>query len=130
MPLALVVHAARPTADVPVADARRLVASGATRWSAIGQSGGEMQYSARKIAGERCAAWVRTSSKVLGVVPTPGRRVRVLTVGGRHPLRDPERYPLRRSVRPVLRSPLSLPSATSCSAAASATVTVLTPERR
>ena len=29
-------------------------------------------------------------------------RVRVLTVGGRHPLRDPERYPLRtRSIRPV-----------------------------
>ena len=47
---------------------------------------------------------VRASSKVLGVVPADAvdARVRVLTVGGRHPLRDPERYPLRiRSVRQV-----------------------------
>ena len=134
MPLALVVHASRPTADVPVADARRLVASGATRWSAIGQSGGEMRVLS---TGDRRASAVlrevRTSSEVLGVVPadTVDARVRVLTVGGRHPLRDPERYPLRiRSVRPVPEVTTLTASATSCSAAASATVTVLTPERR
>ena len=105
MPLALVVHATRPTADVPVADARRLVASGATRWSAIGQSGGEMRVlSTEDRRASAVLREVRTSNEVLGVVPadTVDARVRVLTVGGRHPLRDPERYPLRiRSVRPV-----------------------------
>ena len=47
---------------------------------------------------------VRGNRNVLGVVPADAvdARVRVLTVDGRHPLRDPERYPLRiRSERPV-----------------------------
>jgi len=47
---------------------------------------------------------VRASRNVLGIVPADAvdPRVRVLTVGGRHPLRDPERYPIRtRSTRPV-----------------------------
>jgi poly-gamma-glutamate capsule biosynthesis protein CapA/YwtB (metallophosphatase superfamily) len=47
---------------------------------------------------------VRSSRDVLGIVPADAvdARVRVLTVGGRHPLREPERYPLRiRSERPV-----------------------------
>ena len=36
------------------------------------------------------------AANVLGIVPADAvdARVRVLTVGGRHPLRDPERYPL------------------------------------
>jgi len=105
MPLALVVRATRPTADVPVAAARRLVASGATRWSAIGQSGGEMRVLSTEDRGASAVLReVRTMSEVLGVVPADAvdARVRVLTVGGRHPLRDPERYPLRiQSVRPV-----------------------------
>jgi poly-gamma-glutamate capsule biosynthesis protein CapA/YwtB (metallophosphatase superfamily) len=47
---------------------------------------------------------VQSDPDVLGIVPaaavTP--RVRVLTVGGRHPLREPQRYPLRTpSARPV-----------------------------
>ena len=105
MPLALVVHATRPTADVSLSAARRLVASGATRWSAIGQSGGEMQVltTEDRALGDVLRE-VRASSNVLGVVPADAvdARVRVLTVGGRHPLRQPDRYPLRiRSVRPV-----------------------------
>ena len=47
---------------------------------------------------------VRASPNVLGIVPADAidARVRVLTVGGRHPLRDPQRYPLQtHSVRPV-----------------------------
>ncbi|HEU4909240.1 MAG TPA: CapA family protein [Propionibacteriaceae bacterium] len=105
MPLALVVHATRPTSDVAVADARRIVASGATRWSAIGQSGGRMRVlsTEERTAGDVLRA-VRSSRNVLGIVPadTVDARVRVLTVDGRHPLRDPERYPLRiRSERPV-----------------------------
>ncbi|HEX6758235.1 MAG TPA: CapA family protein [Propionibacteriaceae bacterium] len=105
IPLALVVHATRPTADVAVADARRIITSGATRWSAIGQSGGEMQVlSTEDRRASDVLRDVRASSTVLGVVPADAvdARVRVLMVGGRHPLRDPERYPLRiRSVRPV-----------------------------
>jgi poly-gamma-glutamate capsule biosynthesis protein CapA/YwtB (metallophosphatase superfamily) len=105
IPLALVVHATRPTADVAVADARRIITSGATRWSAIGQSGGEMRVlSTEDRRASDVLREVRASSNVLGVVPADAvdARVRVLTVGGRHPLRDPERYPLRiRSERPV-----------------------------
>jgi poly-gamma-glutamate capsule biosynthesis protein CapA/YwtB (metallophosphatase superfamily) len=105
MPLALVVHATRPTSDVAVADARRVVASGATRWSAIGQSGGRMRVlsTEERTAGDVLRA-VRSSRDVLGIVPADAvdARVRVLTVDGRHPLRDPEHYPLRiRSERPV-----------------------------
>jgi poly-gamma-glutamate capsule biosynthesis protein CapA/YwtB (metallophosphatase superfamily) len=105
VPLALVVHATRPTADVAVAEARKVVASGATRWSDIGQSGGKMRVLSTK---ERRAGdvlrEVRANRNVLGIVPADAVdvRVRVLTVGGRHPLREPERYPLQtRSIRPV-----------------------------
>jgi poly-gamma-glutamate capsule biosynthesis protein CapA/YwtB (metallophosphatase superfamily) len=105
VPLTLVVHATRPTADVTVAEARKVVASGANRWSDIGQSGGKVQVLSTK---ERRAGdvlrEVRESRNVLGIVPADAvdARVRVLTVGGRHPLREPERYPLQtRSARPV-----------------------------
>jgi poly-gamma-glutamate capsule biosynthesis protein CapA/YwtB (metallophosphatase superfamily) len=105
MPLALIVHATRPTADVAVADARRVVASGAGRWSAIGQSGGRMRViSTEERSATDVLQAVRGSRNVLGIVPADAvdARVRVLTVGGHHPLRDPERYPLRiRSERPV-----------------------------
>jgi poly-gamma-glutamate capsule biosynthesis protein CapA/YwtB (metallophosphatase superfamily) len=105
VPLALVVHATRSTADVALADARRVVASGATRWSDIGQSGGTVRVLSTK---ERRASdvlrEVRASRNVLGIVPAEAvdARVRVLTIGGHHPLRQPERYPLRTpSSRPV-----------------------------
>jgi poly-gamma-glutamate capsule biosynthesis protein CapA/YwtB (metallophosphatase superfamily) len=101
----LIVHATRPTADVAVADARRVVASGADRWSAIGQSGGRMRViSTEERSATDVLQAVRGSRNVLGIVPADAvdARVRVLTVGGHHPLRDPERYPLRiRSERPV-----------------------------
>jgi poly-gamma-glutamate capsule biosynthesis protein CapA/YwtB (metallophosphatase superfamily) len=113
MPLALVVHVTRPTADVAVEEARRIVASGATRWSAIGQSGGRMRVlsTEERSAGDVLGA-VRSSRAVLGIVPADAvdARVRVLTVGGRHPLRDPERYPLR------IRSERAIPEVTSLSA--------------
>jgi poly-gamma-glutamate capsule biosynthesis protein CapA/YwtB (metallophosphatase superfamily) len=105
VPLALVVHATRPTTDVAVANARRITTSGATRWSAIGQSGGQMRVlSTEDRRASEVLREVRGSRNVLGVVPADAvdARVRVLTVDGRHPLRDPERYPLRiRSERPV-----------------------------
>jgi poly-gamma-glutamate capsule biosynthesis protein CapA/YwtB (metallophosphatase superfamily) len=97
MPLALIVHATRPVADVPVGQARRVVAKGATRWSDVGQPGGTMRVLSTK---DRSAASVlkavRGSQNVLGVVPAEAvdPTVRVLTVGGRHPLRHPQTYPL------------------------------------
>src|SRR5687768_9862462 len=48
VPLALVVHATRPTADVAVDAARKVVAAGATRWSDIGQPGGNMRVLSTK----------------------------------------------------------------------------------
>jgi poly-gamma-glutamate capsule biosynthesis protein CapA/YwtB (metallophosphatase superfamily) len=113
MPLALVVHATRAYADVAVADARRVVASGATRWSAIGQPGGRMRVlSAEERSASDVLRAVRSSRAVLGVVPADAvdARVRVLTVGGRHPLRDPQRYPLR------IRSERGAPEITTLSA--------------
>jgi poly-gamma-glutamate capsule biosynthesis protein CapA/YwtB (metallophosphatase superfamily) len=105
IPLVLAVHASRPTADVALADARRIITSEATRWSAIGQSGGKMRVlSTEDGQASEVLREVRASRNVLGVVPADvvDARVRVLTVGGSHPLKDPERYPLRtRSVRPV-----------------------------
>jgi poly-gamma-glutamate capsule biosynthesis protein CapA/YwtB (metallophosphatase superfamily) len=92
-------------ADVALADARRIITSGAPRWSAIGQSGGKMRvFSTEDRRPSEVLREVRANRSVLGVVPADAvdARVRVLTVGGRHPLKDPERYPLRiRSVRPV-----------------------------
>jgi poly-gamma-glutamate capsule biosynthesis protein CapA/YwtB (metallophosphatase superfamily) len=105
IPLVLAVHASRATADVALADARRIITSGATRWSAIGQSGDRMRVlSTEDRRASEVLREVRASRTVLGVVPADAvdARVRVLTVAGRHPLKDPERYPLRiRSVRPV-----------------------------
>ena len=49
-------------------------------------------------------AEVRHNRDVLGIVPADqvDARVRVLTVGGKHPLRDPRAYPLQTtSTRPV-----------------------------
>jgi poly-gamma-glutamate capsule biosynthesis protein CapA/YwtB (metallophosphatase superfamily) len=97
MPLALIVHATRAVADVPVAHARAVVGRGATRWAAIQQPGGRMRVLTVKnrSAGAVLHA-VRTSREVLGIVPADAvdSTVRVLTVAGRHPLRDPQTYPL------------------------------------
>ena len=98
MPLALVVHATRPVADVQLAAARRVLADGGTRWSRIGQPGGRMRV--LTVTGERSAPEVlrevRGDRGLLGIVPADAvdPRVRVLTVDGSHPLRDPAGYPL------------------------------------
>ena len=99
VPLALVVHATRTTADVDVAAARRVIASGASRWSVIGQAGGAMRVVSEdgRTPAEVLSA-VRSSRSVLGVLRADAvdPTVRVLTVGGRHPLRDPKSYPIGR----------------------------------
>jgi poly-gamma-glutamate capsule biosynthesis protein CapA/YwtB (metallophosphatase superfamily) len=90
---------------VALADARRVVTSGATRWSDIGQSGGKMRVlSTKERRASEVLREVRASRNVLGIVPADAvdARVRVLTIDGGHPLRNPERYLLRTaSPRPV-----------------------------
>ena len=98
MPLALIVQATRTVADVPVARARGVVAEGGTRWAAIGQPGGRMRVLTVKTGGAGSVlSAVRASRDVLGIIPAEAvdPTVRVLTVGGRHPLRDPQTYPLK-----------------------------------
>ena len=90
-------QATRPVADVPVARARGVVAEGATRWAAIGQPGGRMRVLTVGAGGAGAVLRaVRASRDVLGIIPAEAvdPTVRVLTVGGRHPLRDPQTYPL------------------------------------
>ncbi len=97
-PLALVVHATRPVADVSAAAARRVITERPNRWSAIGQSGGRMRLAsfADGTSADVLRA-VRSRTDVLGVLPAADvdPSVRVLTVGGRHPLRDPRSYSLQ-----------------------------------
>jgi len=97
-PLALVVHATRPVADVSERAARAVVTDRPGRWSAIGQSGGRMRlvgFDGRTSADVLRAARSRTD--VLGILPAADvdPTVRVLTVDGRHPLRDPRSYSLQ-----------------------------------
>jgi poly-gamma-glutamate synthesis protein (capsule biosynthesis protein) len=97
-PLALVVHATRRVADVPTAAARGVITNRPNRWSAIGQSGDRMRlvsFAAGTSADVLRA--VRSRTDVLGILPAADvdASVRVLTVGGRHPLRDPTSYSLQ-----------------------------------
>ncbi|HET9872548.1 MAG TPA: CapA family protein [Propionibacteriaceae bacterium] len=97
MPLALVVNATRRVRDVPLRQARRLVASGASSWSQISQGPGRLQV--LRVSEPSNQAWrarVRADTSALAVVPAAAvdGTVRVLTVDGRHPLRQPESYPL------------------------------------
>lgn len=102
-------HATRPISGVRTADARRLITDGANRWSAIGQPGATMRVvaapgvkapGARTLgsAGEALAA-VRADDRTLALLPadTVDASVRALPVGGVHPLREPNAYPLRTS---------------------------------
>jgi poly-gamma-glutamate synthesis protein (capsule biosynthesis protein) len=108
-PLALAVHATRPVRPLPAGSARRLLRRGASRWSVIGQGSGRMrvvtgglpQLTAPGAADANTASAalrrVRRQPDVLALVPASAvdARVRVLRVGGVHPLRSPERYPLQ-----------------------------------
>lgn len=104
-PLVLAVHATRAVADVPTDVARDLIARSArdddlaVRWAALDQPGGgraEVRTGIGAAAVEKLLDEVRGDDGVLAIVPASAvdATVRVLTVGGRHPLRDPARYPL------------------------------------
>jgi poly-gamma-glutamate synthesis protein (capsule biosynthesis protein) len=106
-PLVLAVHATRPLHNVPTASARRLVRDGGARWSHIGQPGARMHVvtgglpdDTSSVTGSANAAaalrHVHRDPDALALVPASAvdARVRVLSVGGVHPLRSPGRYPL------------------------------------
>ena len=98
MPLALVVHATRPVADVSLAQARAVAAGRGSRWSDLGQSGGAMRVlTSRNGTAAQLLEQVRTRADTVAVVSATevDATVRVLTVAGRHPLRDAARYPLQ-----------------------------------
>ncbi|HEU5485305.1 MAG TPA: CapA family protein [Microlunatus sp.] len=105
-PLVLAVHATRSVADVPRRVARDLVARSArdadltVRWASLDQPGGgraDVRTARTAAAAEKLLDAVRDDDGVLALVPasTIDATVRVLTVGGRHPLRDPARYALQ-----------------------------------
>ena len=98
MPLALVVHATRPVAEVTLQQAQAVAAGRGSRWSDLGQSGGAMRVlTSRNGAAAQHLEQVRTRTDTVAVVPAieVDATVRVLPVAGRHPLRDAARYPLR-----------------------------------
>lgn len=93
MPVVLAVHATHPVLDVEITAARAVVAGRADRLTA-----GGVRFTVAVL--DR----VRTDRSVVAAVPATevDETVRVLTVDGRHPLRDPGRYPLTApSDRPV-----------------------------
>lgn len=105
-PLVLAVHATRTIADVPTKAARALVGQATRdkkptiRWAQLGQpGGGRAKVRLATSAGSARALLkdVRADDDLLALVPAAAvdATVRVLTVGKRHPLRDPARYPLQ-----------------------------------
>jgi poly-gamma-glutamate synthesis protein (capsule biosynthesis protein) len=111
--LALVVASTRTIADVPAAAARGLARTGNSSWRALGQSGTRFRVVSGGVpqpafggssagvdelrAADAALREVRRDPDVLALVPasTVDPTVRVLTVGGVSPLRNPDRYPLR-----------------------------------
>ncbi len=95
MPVALAVHATHPLLDVSDAQARALVEGRVERLSI-----GDVRFTAVGDDLDR----VRKDRAVIAVVPASmiDETVRVITVDGRHPLRDPAGYPvIMESDRPV-----------------------------
>ena len=105
MPLVLAVNATRSVSDVSLRAARRLLKDGADNWSDIGQGSGRLRVlRATGAAADRAVERAGSSRSVLAVVPADAvdGTVRVLTVDGRHPLRQPKSYPLHVTVeRPL-----------------------------
>jgi poly-gamma-glutamate synthesis protein (capsule biosynthesis protein) len=90
-PLVIAVHVRRPPADLTRRQAGLLLDGGVTRWSQLGLPGGRLTVT-------RNASALRTlATDTVAVVPASkvGPEVRVLSVEGVHPLRDPDDYPIR-----------------------------------
>lgn len=105
MPVAFAVHATRAVADVPLRAARRLIEGEVAGWSDLNQPGGRLRViDARRGGASDALEEVRGDPDALALVPAAAvdGQVRVLPVGGRHPLREPAGYPFSIPVaRPV-----------------------------
>ena len=90
-PLVIAVHVRRPPADLTRRQAGLLIDGGVTRWSQLGLPGGGLTVT-RKPSDLR-----QLGPDTVAIVPASrvGPGVRVLSVDGRDPLRDPARYPIR-----------------------------------
>src|SRR5688572_22491381 len=105
-PLALVTHPSRPAIDISSEVAAEVVAGRVDDWSELGASPGPLRLRSTAAASDQSSdvvtdaaevlAAISRDSTVIGAVPasavTP--RVRVVSVDGVHPLRDPASYPL------------------------------------
>ena len=94
-PLALVYNLHRPTLDLDLEQARRLVNHRRMTWAELGQPGGAV----RLRTGRSALRQVERNSAVVAVLPASQVRptVQVARVDGVDPLRSPERYPLTTS---------------------------------
>jgi poly-gamma-glutamate capsule biosynthesis protein CapA/YwtB (metallophosphatase superfamily) len=104
MPLVLAAHPTRPPLDISLKAARAVVAGSVRDWRQLGAPAGPL----RRLDGPRALATVARDPTALAVVPAEavGPHVRVLSVGGRNPLTEPDAYPLRTagpSPGPVVR---------------------------
>ena len=106
-PLVLAVHASQPPLDVPVDVAQRLLAGTVTDWADLGAAAAPLRVVASPVVEEAAPAlWVSTNEAaitaaqgdlgVIAVLPAPivGPTLRVLSVGGVDPFRDPDAYAL------------------------------------
>lgn len=89
VPLVLAMHATRPPLDISRGQARDLLAGRIAGWRELGATGGRL----------RLVTEVREVERDPGAIArlpatAVGPSVRVVTVDGRHPLHDPDRYPL------------------------------------
>jgi poly-gamma-glutamate capsule biosynthesis protein CapA/YwtB (metallophosphatase superfamily) len=93
MPLVLAAHPTRPPLDISLKAARAVVAGSVRDWRQLGAPAGPL----RRLDGPRALATVARDPTALAVVPAEavGPHVRVLSVGGRNPLTEPDAYPLR-----------------------------------
>jgi poly-gamma-glutamate synthesis protein (capsule biosynthesis protein) len=90
-PLVFAVHVRRPPADLTQRQAGLLLDGGVRRWSQLGLTGGRLTLTRNP------AALRSLAPGTVAVVPASkvGPGVRVLSVEGVHPMRDPEDYPIR-----------------------------------
>ena len=87
----IAVHVRRPPADLTRRQAGLLLDGGITRWSQLGLPGGRLTVT------RKASALRSLGPDTVAIVPASkvGPGVRVLSVNGRHPLRDPDDYPIR-----------------------------------
>ena len=84
-------HVRRPPADLTRRQAGLLLDGGITRWSQLGLPGGTLTITREP------SDLVDLGPDMVAIVPASrvGPGVRVVSVNGRHPLRDPDDYPFR-----------------------------------